>query len=306
MDTVRQRLAEHFRACLDKGLGDLETMLAGIWYRMENNGSKLDPGTVPPSYRSPKLRDYLRHRLGARKTTLWGPTALRGRLNPEKKQHIIDFLKVVNELPDDSEELRHAFEDCGKLYVHKVNAAVPEVVLPSESTAQMKLISALRVGGTVGKIQQGIVYAILELKRRLKGEDFVVETKRTHAGDQQSGVRGDVLALRGNEPLTVYEVKGVTINRAAAEMILRTHGEHGYALFILGLGFNPPELKDKLSSLENTFAIGLEDFVLTLLSELVLATAISPEELLMELVKIYNVEFCDRIENDVSIKIVLD
>ena len=87
----------HFQRCLDKGMGDLEAMLAGIRYRLNSGGKLLNPTKRPPGYRSQKLRNYLKKR-GARRTTLWGATAIRGDLEPEKKGHIIEFLKLVNEL----------------------------------------------------------------------------------------------------------------------------------------------------------------------------------------------------------------
>ncbi|GAG33144.1 unnamed protein product, partial [marine sediment metagenome] len=89
--------------------------------------------------------------LGARRTTLWGPTAIRGDLDPDKKTHIIAFFELVNELPQDLDILQQAFDECAALYAEKTLTEYPPIVLPHYSTAQQRLAAALGHAGE-GKI----------------------------------------------------------------------------------------------------------------------------------------------------------
>lgn len=295
------RVVAHFRSWRQQGLGDLETMLAGIRYRMEHNGAKLDPPARPPGYRSERLRQRLKE-LGATKTTLWGPTAIRGDLAADKKKHIIDFLKLVNDLPGDPQILLEAFDKCAAIYVEKTREKYPPIVLPAESTIQRRLFAALRQGGK-GKIQQGLMYALLQTERQLVGAGYEVRTKRTHAGDWQSGHKGDVQIVWSDEIVSVYEVKGVPLTQAEMHRVLGTHGKHFYPLFVLAPAYAPPELKEALNSLENTFAANIEDFVVTKLSDILSSNQIQPEELLRAIIDTYNRVFCQQLENDPSIMI---
>jgi hypothetical protein len=109
----------HFQANLGVALGDLETMLAGLWYRLQHEGAQLNPRAIPPGYRSPALRVFLREVCGANKTTKWGPTALRGGDLKASKQHIIAFFELVNQL--DASELQSLLKACGLAYAQHVN-----------------------------------------------------------------------------------------------------------------------------------------------------------------------------------------
>lgn len=278
-------------------------MLAGIIYRIEHAGAQLNPTARPPGYRSERLRKRLKE-MGATKTTLWGPTAIRGDLASDKKNHIIEFLKLVNELPRDPDTLVEAFNRCAALYVQKTKQEYPPIVLPEESSIQCGLSSALRHGGE-GKIQQGLIYALLEVERQLTHADYQVQTKRTHAGDQQSRQKADVQVVKGGQTLSAYEVKGMPLTPAEMERVLGTHGKHSYPLFILAPDYVPAEIKRALNSLENTFAVNLEDFLVTRLSVIISQTSIPPQDLLWSILDTYNNEFCRRIENDPSIVIVV-
>jgi hypothetical protein len=290
----------HFQSHLDKGWGDLETMIAGIWYRIENDYSELIPTAIPPGYRGTKLRNYLINDCGARRTTKWGATALRGDLK-ETKTHIVKFYELINQIPND--ELRDVLKACGLLYAGKVNAETPEIVFPMVSAMQQTLISALRTSGTVGKVQQGLVYAALILENRVLGANLTVTTKPTHAGDLQSGVKGDVILKDGQKIVASYEVKANHITESLKRQVLETHGTHSYPLFIVATGFTPPLLQDELNSLDNTFAIHLIDFMLTLLGDIQTVSRQGLDTLIHELVEIYNRDFCESVEQDKSIMI---
>ncbi len=293
----------HFENCLNYGMGDLETMLAGIRYRLQYRGKKLDANYPPPGYRSSLLRDYLKSEYGARRTTLWGATALRGRMKPETKGHIITFLELVNAI--DESELQNTLDACGKLYARKVNEENEAFVLPANSVAQTQLITALTISGTVGKVQQGLVYAMLLLEKQLSEAQLDVHTKRTHAGDAQSGIKGDVSLESSGNPVVIFEVKGLTLDSGGVDKVLELHGRHHYPLFILAVGFRPSKLQDELNMLENTFAVRLIDFMLTKLAELAAQSKKTPDALIRELIDIYNVAFCEQVENDESIKVLI-
>lgn len=298
-------LRRNFQSSLDKGLGDLETMIAGIWYRLNNRGNLLNPNKRPPGYRSQKIRNYLKER-GARKTTLWGPTAIRGDLEPEKKGHIIEFLELVNKLPSDQATLKSALDACTSLYAQKVNTETPEIELPLVSNAQASIVHLLntRVAhATAGKIQQGLVYALLRLKYEGSTKTIEVLTKRTHAGDAQSGMPGDIRILQDKKVSAVFEVKGMTLDRSAVERILPAHGRHDYPLFVLALDFVSSVLKQEINEKTNTFAVNLADYFWTIFSDLVISANTPPAELLRHLIRVYNKEFCEKIEHDYTIKI---
>lgn len=265
----------------------------------------LSPHKRPPGYRSQKLRNYLKER-GARKTTLWGATAIRGDLEPEKKGHIIEFLKLVNQLPSDPGTLKEALNSCTDLYVQKVNSETPEIELPLSSTVQtsiVQLLSTQTSHATAGKIPQGLVYALLKLKYRDSSMTINIFTKRTHAGDSQSGLPGDVRVTRDGRVSTVFEIKGKVLDTNAIDRILPTHGRHTYPLFILALGFRPSSLKREINEKTNTFAIDLGDYFWTVFSELAISTNMPPSTLLSDLINIYDEEFCEKIEHDSTIKI---
>jgi len=294
-----------FSANIHQGMGDLETMLAGIWYRLRHEGQKLDPRARPPGYRSQNLRDLLKKEYGAHRTSLWGGTALRGNFDPKKKAHIISFLKAVNRLPNDPRVLEAAFSRCARLYASKVNSLHPEVVLPKDAPIQRQLLQALNTPSE-GKVQQGIVYALTRMLTKRQAPHRSVTTKATHAGDAQSAQLGDVRVLEGDKPLVIYEVKAFPLDQAAVDRILPAHGSHSYTLFILSLGFKPPELRTVLCSMENTLALNLVDHCLAIFAGLCSISGESPQALLQELILTYNEEFCDKIENDPSIKIRVD
>lgn len=304
MKTPIDEAIDHFKSQLDKGMGDLEAMLAGIRYRVTKKGQPLDPTKRPPGYRSPLLRDYLRVNCGAIRTTKWGPTAIRGDLGPDK-QHVIDFYTLVNRVPPN--QLEHLMYQCGLLYARKVNAENPSIFLPKESSTQVKLIEALQTGGTVGKVQQGLVYATLLLENQLSETDYHILTKPTHAGDTQSDMLGDVLVLTQTGQVTqAYEVKGINLTKSGATKFLELHGNHMYPLFILALGFKPRSLQDDLNSLENTFAAHLTDFILVKLADLALLARKPVTAVLNEIIEVYNTKFCEEIEGDRRIKIILE
>lgn len=297
-----EEVVQLFGRSIDQGMGDLETMLAGIRYRLLHPGERLDPYARPPGYRSQNLRDQMKKEFGARRTSLWGGTALRGNFDPKKKAHIIAFLKAVNRLPDDRKMLETAFAQCARLYASKVNSMHPEIVLPKDAPIQRQLLQALNAPSE-GKAQQGIVYALTRMLAKRQAPHRSVVTKATHAGDAQSAQLGDVQVLEAGKALVVYEVKAFPLDQAAVDRILPAHGRHAYTLFILTLGFKPPELQTVLCSMENTLALHLVDHCLAIFAGLCSISGESPQELLKELISTYNEEFCEQIENDPSIKI---
>jgi hypothetical protein len=290
----------HFQSNLDKRWGDLEAMIAGLWYRIENGYALLNRTTIPRGYRGTKLRNYLMMECGARRTTKWGATALRGDLKEKTKMHIVRFYELVNQISP--EELRDVLKTCGLLYAGKINTETPEIIIPMVSATHQTLISALRTSGTVGKVQQGLVYAALVLENRVLNTRLNVTTKATHAGDLQSGVSGDINLLDEHGVVASYEVKGHQITEHLKRQVLEAHGEHSYPLFIVASGFMPL-MQDELNSLENTFAVHLVDFMITLLGEIQAISRQGLDVLIREVVEIYNTEFCEGIEQDRSIMI---
>ena len=207
----------------------------------------------------------------------------------------------MNQLPVES--LENVLYQCGLMYAETVNNINLNIVLPSLSNPQIQMIAALTSVGTVGKVQQGLVYATLLLENELRSTNLSVMTKPTHAGDSQSGAKGDIIVSRSDTILSSYEVKGNIVTQSTADKVLSTHGKHQYPLFILALGFHPLTLQTELNSLENTFAVHLVDFMLTKLSDICVQHDADIQSVMHMIIRTYNSRFCEEIENDDSIKI---
>lgn len=283
------------------GLGDLETMLAGIWWRRENLHGVLESSGPAPGYRGTKLRRYLRER-GARRTTKWGATALRGLFRTEK-QFIQRFYELLKRL--EAEHLTEALEGCADAYVLYSNTHSPAQPALSRSEPQRVLQEAL-TRKSQGKIQQGLTFSALRLRIRY-GLPATVESKPTHAADAPSGEPGDIFVRRrtSQSPLMVIEVKAGTVSEDDCLHVLNAHGNHDYLLLLCAGRFKTISARELFNEFERSIAILTEDFVLSEFASTVIQSGKDADDLIWELLDIYNVEFCDHIENDESIKIRL-
>jgi hypothetical protein len=173
---------------------------------------------------------------------------------------------------------------------------------------QKRLFSLLSLP-SLGRVQQGLVYSAL---RRRYGTRRRITTKKTFAADEQSSVsggpqRGDVQVWsEAGELAIALEVKDAVIDSVVWQRVEATHGRHDYALFVLGTSFRPQELQQQISSLEATYALHLTDYLMTLVFTISADEGITPEQVLTDILDLYNREFCERIEKDASIKIALE
>ncbi|BAZ14310.1 hypothetical protein NIES4071_61530 [Calothrix sp. NIES-4071] len=282
----------------NRALGDYQTMLRALWNKRKNSDLHQTPTTLPKGYRSRTVREYVRKKFGAL-LPYWGPTAIRGDLT-DKKAHISTFISLVNELSNDAVEVDRVFELAAKMVADYINAKSPIIQLPEASQPQQVLISLLNTKSR-GRVQQGIVYALL--KTLYEGVPHTtVRTKSVFAGDAQSGQLGDIDVIEQEIILSVFEVKAQALNISTYEEVIRTHsisGERHYPVFILAESFQP----DLFEEIQNVFIIRLRDFCLSILAEIVISKRISTEDSIRQVLSVYNTDFCDMIQQDRTLRV---
>jgi hypothetical protein len=191
----------------NRALGDYQTMLRALWNKRENPTLTQTPTKLPVGYRSLAVREYVRQNFGAL-LPYWGPTAIRGDLT-EKKAHISTFISLVNELPNDAAEINRVFELAARWWQIILMPNLPIIQLPEAGKPQ-QLLSQLLATKSRGRVQQGIVYALLKVL--YEGvPNLTVRTKAVFAGDAQSGQRGDVDIIENTDKIrTVFRGQGST------------------------------------------------------------------------------------------------
>jgi len=283
----------------NRALGDYQTMLRALWNKRENPTLTQSPTKLPVGYRSLAVREYVRQNFGAL-LPYWGPTAIRGDLT-EKKAHISTYISLVNELPNDATEVNRVFELAARMVADHINAKSPIIQLPEAGKPQ-QILSQLLATKSRGRVQQGVVYALLKVL--YDGvPNLTVRTKAVFAGDAQSGQRGDVDIIENTDKIrTVFEVKAQRLNVATYEDVVRTHtvtGTRDYPVFILAEDFKA----DSFNEYQDIFIVRLRDFCLTILAEIVSSKDISSDELIHRVLSTYNSDFCDLIQQDRTLRV---
>ncbi|WP_017717518.1 hypothetical protein [Kamptonema formosum] len=283
----------------NRALGDYQTMLRSLWNKRENPTLTQTPTKLPKGYRSLAVREYVRQKFGAL-LPYWGPTAIRGDLT-EKKAHISTFISLVNELPNDVAEVNRVLEAAAKMVAEYINAKTPLIKLP-EAAKPQQVLTQLLAAKSGGRVQQGIVYALLKVL--CEGVPSIsVRTKAVFAGDAQSRQRGDVEIIENEDKIrSVFEVKAQRLNVPIYEDVVRTHtvtGERNYPVFILADSFQA----DSFEEYQDVFIIRLRDFCLTILAEIVSSKGISSAESIRRVLEVYNSDFCDLIQKDRTLRV---
>ena len=283
----------------NRALGDYQTMLRALWNKRENPTLTQSPTKLPVGYRSLAVREYVRQNFGAL-LPYWGPTAIRGDLT-EKKAHISTCISLVNELPNDATEINSVFELAAKMVADHINAKTPIIQLPEAGKPQ-QILSQLLATKSRGRVQQGVVYALLKVL--YEGvPNLTVRTKAVFAGDAQSGQRGDVDIIENTDKIrTVFEVKAQRLNVTTYEDVVRTHtvaGSRDYPVFILAEDFKA----DSFNEYQDIFIVRLRDFCLTILAEIVSSKDISSDESIRLVLTTYNSDFCDLIQQDRTLRV---
>jgi hypothetical protein len=283
----------------NRALGDYQTMLRALWNKRENPTLTQSPTKLPVGYRSLAVREYVRQNFGAL-LPYWGPTAIRGDLT-EKKAHISTFISLVNELPNEATEINSVFELTARMVADHINAKSPIIQLPEAGKPQ-QILSQLLATKSRGRVQQGVVYALLKVL--YDGvPNLTVRTKAVFAGDAQSGQRGDVDIIENTDKIrTVFEVKAQRLNVATYEDVVRTHtvtGTRDYPVFILAEDFKA----DSFNEYQDIFIVRLRDFCLTILAEIVSSKDISSDESIHRVLSTYNSDFCDLIQQDRTLRV---
>ncbi|MEE8156460.1 MAG: hypothetical protein V3T53_16005 [Phycisphaerales bacterium] len=171
-------------------------------------------------------------------------------------------------------------------------------------TVRLFKLLALR---TQGRVQQGLVFAALRYRY---GGNLRVTTKKTFAADDQSSRKrdryvGDIQIWKGDDLLSVIEVKDAVVDGEAWRRVSETHAVHEYALFLVATGFRPKRLQQEISEILNTFALHLWDFLIATVFDTSSTQGIRGTAALEHIIEIYNHEFCEVIENDDRIKVVV-
>lgn len=283
----------------NRALGDYQTMLRALWNKRENPTLIQAPTKLPAGYRSLAVREYVRQQYGAL-LPYWGPTAIRGDLT-EKKAHISTFISLVNELPNDGVEVNKALESAAKIVADYINAKSPIIELVA-ATEPQQVLNQLLTTKSNGRIQQGIVYALLKVLHE-GVPSITVRTKAVFAGDTQSGRPGDIEVIENQDKIrAIFEVKAQRLNVNLYEDVVRTHtttGERNYPVFILVDDYKT----DTFNEYQDIFIIRLRDFCLTILAEIVSSKGISSSESIRRALDVYNSDFCDFIQKDRTLRV---
>lgn len=293
-------------------LGDCTIMLSLIQMKLSNFEAKLDP-VNPGRFRGTKqLEADMQEVLGPVRVHVpkWGASHFRGGLRMDEKRgnkrHIGELIETLNSFNGSSKELYKAYQDCIAAHHSYWEQFSLKVRVQPEDPVQARLIDILSVA-SLGRVQQGLVYAALS---RRYGTCKRVVSKRTFAGDKQSSLKGDSflgdIQIYDNDKLTIaVEVKSATINKDGWTRVAETHGAHDYDLFLLTSGYQPSQLQGNICRLSRTYAFRLLDFLLTLVFVIANDENKSGNEVMDEILLIYNDRFCDEIEEDPSIRIEL-
>jgi hypothetical protein len=278
-----------------RALGDLQTMLASLWNKRNNTELVQDSRLLPKGYRGIAMPAYVLQHFGAR-LLRWGATAIRGDLGI-KKAHIAKFIELVNALPTEQKEAEEVFDLAAEKVAAHVLAVTPVVTIPTAAAAQRTLESLLRTRSK-GKVQQGLVYALVNVLYADQ-KDINVRTKAVYAGDAQSGEAGDIVVIRRGTISLAYEVKAMRLDVLSYEQAVRTHGaSRTYPLVILATG-----VQEGLEPYSDVYTVNLEDFCVALLTEIVSRNALTAEEAIRRVLTIYNEHFVSEIERNPALRV---
>jgi hypothetical protein len=319
-------VAIHFQSCLKVkprpdgnsthvvAKGDCAIMLQLIRMKLDDFDARIDP-VNPGRFRgTSQLESDMKRVLGSvRKIhiTKWGASHMRGALrNDEKrgnKRHLIELVDLLNSYEGTPSQLQLVYDDCISRHHRFWDGFSLKVLTQADDPFQKQLLSLLSLH-SLGRVQQGLVFSAL---RRRYGSSRRITTKKTFAADEQSSLsgqtqRGDIQVWSDETVALVLEIKDAIVDKTAWARVEATHATHDYALFVLGNGYRPATLQQEISSSSSTFALHLEDFVLTLIFMIAADENRSPKDVLSEILLIYNEEFCLEIEDDASIRIKID
>ncbi len=320
-------VALHFQSCLAVrqrpdgnavpaiAKGDCTIMLQLIRMKLDDFDTPIDPANPGRFRGTTVLQSDMEAVLGAVPKlhyTKWGASHVRGALRDDakrgNKRHLIRMIELLNAYESTPDVLRKVYQSCIRLHHQYWESFSLKVTVQEIDPFQKRLFSLLSLP-SLGRVQQGLVYSAL---RRRYGAQRRIATKKTFAADEQSSVsgdpqRGDVQVWSDADELAIaLEVKDAVIDSVVWQRVEATHGRHDYALFVLGTSFRPKQLQQEISSLEATYALHLADFLMTLVFTISADEGVPPEQVLTDILDLYNREFCEQIEKDASIKITLE
>ena len=314
----------HFAACLTTrrradgnlgsavALGDCTIMLQLIALKLKDFAAVIDPANPGPRFRgTTSLKNDMRNVLGdvgRLHIPKWGASHVRGEFRSDEgrgnKRDLIQLVELLNDYREPPATLREVYQQCIRIHHRFWDAFSIAVVLQPDASFQVRLLKLLDLKSN-GRVQQGLVFSAL---RRRYGDGRNITTKPTFAADDQSSRTGrlqpgDVQVWTGERLAIAVEVKIAEVDETAWGRVAQTHGRHDYPLFLLAKGFRPKSLQRRISNQENTFALHLVDFLMSLIFTTALDEDRDVGEILKEVVEIYNREFCEQIEQNSSIKI---
>jgi hypothetical protein len=208
----------------------------------------------------------------------------------DNKEHIRRFIDHVNELP--AGKIDEAWEACGKAYKKKMEDQRTQIELNSDQSL-LSVINDLVEEESVGQVQQPLCYAAIDTL--YSRPIYTVETKRVYAGDDQSGVLGDIQVSDDlsddGELRAVYEVKAHKVNAQKVRDVLDDHGAHDYSLTILA-----KEFETDVDQRANLVLGRIPDFIQTMVGTAALLHRMSAEEAARRTLEKYN-EVMEEVED---------
>ena len=203
----------------------------------------------------------------------------------------------MNNLPADS--LEAAWQAAGKWLLKRMTALRGKPILLNPEGGISSVVHQILRSRTLGVSQQALCFASTRILYEGLGPEYFVRSKRTWAGDAQSGVHGDIHVGVGEDLRLVLEVKAHVVDRVKLAETLIPHGVHRYCLTIIAQDFEP-DLKER----EGLLFVRMPDYVTTVLAQAAASRGISTEAVGGLVLKAYN-RYVKNVEDRPELMIVL-
>jgi hypothetical protein len=259
--------------------GDRCVMLAALYNKVVD-GTLTQERTKRPN-RTRVIQDKLFSEFEIKGLPIWGATAVRGDLM-DNKEHIRRFIDLVNGLT--AAEAREAWQKIGRLW-REISDRVHKPIELNPTGSIIQQLAELVERPSLGRIQQALCYAILEFTISGLRKGYSVRSKRTFAGDAQSGQAGDIEIFLDKEKLWAFEIKAHEVDQSKIDEVLNTHGAHLYGLVIVAASY-ALDISD--TSRRNLVLLTLREFVASASVNAALVNGVPIEEAGRRILELYN------------------
>ncbi len=232
--------------------GDYCVMFAALNCKRKNPELQQVRTSRPRGNRT--INYLLKREYGIRGVPIWGASAVRGDLNDDK-EHIRRFIDLVNGLEEEQVNVNKVWDSAVAWFKAKMNAEHPPIEINPEG-GFLDVVSQLCAISSGGIIQQRLCEAAATIYCRAIDSGFTCRSKRTFAGDAQSGEKGDIQIVANERLVCVVEVKAHEIDEAKIQEIMESHGLFDYPLVIAADGY-----KGIQPAYRNVILVKLRDFI---------------------------------------------